>query len=263
MKTEQRRRLTDLYARGKEVELDDGNGEPIRLWIRKMTPADAEVAYVKASARRAAFLAMGKEDPPSDAYIALRGEIEQFTPDNLVLWVTANEMVKREPVTTARIASAEEWTKDRYLDSLKERVEDEDFKRKVEEFPEDEEVVRVNKELARFQEQVDKEVEKERKRIERETSGLSQTELIDRVLQNMLESQADAAWLTEFSKCQIWRCVFDGDKRSQRCFENREEVDELYAETVQALVSVIEELHVTDMEGKDSQQTPDSSTESD
>ena len=263
MKTEQRRRLTDLYSRGKEVEIDDGSGDPIRLWIRKMTPADAELAYLKASAKRASFLAMGKEDPPSDAYVALRGEIDRFTKENLVLWATANEMLKEEAKIAAQIADKDEWKKEGYLNSLQERAADPGFQQKIEEFPEEEEVVRVQGELTRFTTQVEKEVERIRKRTEREMGDLSEDELAEKVLATMLESQADAAWLSEFSKCQIWRCTFDGDKRNERCFQTREEVDELQAEAVRLIAEQIEELHVADMEGKESQQTPDSSTASD
>lgn len=262
MKIEQRRRLTDLYSRGEEVKIDDGEGEPVILWIRKMTPADAELAYLKASAKRAAFLSMGKEDPPSDAYLTLKAQIDEFSKENLVLWNTTTEMIKREPMVESRVAHLEEWEKERYLESLLERTQDEDFKRKAEELPEDEEIVRVHKEIERFNAQVANEVEAERVRVEREKDGLSTVELGDMVLQNMLESQADAAWLQEFQKCQIWRCVFDGQQRSERAFQTRDEVDELQLQTIAALAEVIDRLHVPDQEGKDSQQTTTSSEES-
>jgi hypothetical protein len=259
MKIEQRRRLTDLYSRGEVFPINDGSGEPIVLWIRKMTPADAEISYLKASAKRASFLAMGKEDPPSDAYVTLRAEVEDFSKENLIVWATATRMIKVEPQVEARISFKDEWEKERYLFSLQERSVDADFRRKVEENPEDEEVLRVTKELSRFQGQITKELAKERAKVEREMDDYTHEELCEMVLQSMLESQADQAWLNEFQKCQIWRCVFNNDNRSQRCFQTRDEVDDLQTETIAALAEVIERVHVPDAEGKDSQQTPDSS----
>lgn len=262
MKIVQRRRLTDLYSRGEEYKIDDGEGDPIVLWIRKMTPADAEICYVKASAKRASFLAMGKEDPPADTYIALRAEIEKFSKENLVMWATTTEMLKIEPQVEARLSFLDEWEKERYLFSLQERSVEPSFVQRAEELPEDEEVVRVTKELERFRTQITKEIERERSAVVRQMEETSTVELVDTVLQSMLESQADQAWLTEFQKCQIWRCVFDGVNHSQRSFEAREEVDELQNEVIAKLGEVIDRVHVPDMEGKDSQQTQDSSTPS-
>lgn len=262
MKIEQRRRLTDLYSRGEEVKIDDGDGEPVVLWIRKMTPADAELAYLKASAKRASFLAQGKEDPPSDQFVTLKSQVGEFTQEHLVLWTTTTEMLKREPMVESRVAHLDEWEKERYLESLAERTADEDFKRKAEELPEDEEIVRVGKELERFNVQVAKEVETERLTVEREMEGLSDAELRDMVIRNMLESQADAQWLQEFQRCQIWRCVFYGDNRKERAFQTRDEVNDLQSEAIEALAVVIDRLHVADLEGKDSQQTQTSSEES-
>ena len=262
MHKDARRRLTDLYSRGEEFKIDDGEGEPIVLWIRKMTPADAELAYLKASAKRASFLAMGKEDPPSETYVALRSEIDQFSKEHLVLWNTTTEMLKIEPQVEARVSFLDEWSKEGYLRSLQERVEDPDFSRKAEELPEDEEVVRVTSELERFKAQVVAEVERERSSVERQMEDTSIEELGDKVLQSMLESQADQAWLSEFQKCQIWRCVFDGVNRQERVFVSREGVNELQAEAVARISEVIDRIHVPDQEGKDSQQTPASSEES-
>lgn len=262
MKVAERRRLTDLYSRGEEYPIDDGVGEPIVLWIRKMTPADAEISYLKASAKRASFLAMGKEVPPSDTYVTLRAEVDGFTKENLVLWALTTEMIKKEPQAEARVSFKPEWEKERYLFSLQERSVEPGFQLKLEESPEDEEVLRVTKELSRFRDQVDKEIAKEKAATEREMNESTMDELAEKVLQSMLESQADQAWLNEFQKCQIWRCVFDGTNRSQRCFQTREEVDELQTETVSALSKVIDRVHVPDSEGKDSQRTPDSSPES-
>lgn len=257
MKLEQRRRLTDLFAKGKLVDVLDENGEvALQVWVRKMTPADAEIAYLKASARRASILSMGKEEPLSDAYLALKGEIDLFSKENLVAWCVGAEMVERSPQVQTRISFDPEWAEENYLLSLQERLSTPDFQAKTAELPDDLEVKRVHSELERYGLQVTEALDLAEKEIAVEMNSKSDDELREKVVQAMLDSQADSAWLLEFSKCQVWRCVFDSDKKSQRMFTTREEVDEMQAEVLQQLVAGVDLVHVPDKEGKDSQQTP-------
>lgn len=270
MKMQQRRRLTDLYSRGEYIELSDNSyvthpdgtktsTPPIVLWIRKMTPVDAETAYLKASARRATLIAGSKTDPPSDLYVSLKGEIDQFTKEDLVAWAVGTDLVSRRPVIEAKVASDEEWTDNRYLESLRERITDDDFGEKDAEDPE---VVRIVAELARFQEAAEKAIEVERGRLTELYEQDTDVELRDRILKDMLQGQGDALWLHEFQSCQVWLCTYDGEDKKKRYFTNRSEVDELQAETAAAILEAVERLHVGDIEGKDSQQTADSSQQS-
>jgi hypothetical protein len=260
MKLEQRRRLTDLYARGEEVALDD-KGE-IVVWVRKMTPADAEVAYLKASAKRSSILALGKQETPSDLYEMMKGECDLLTKDSLVIWLASSVISTQTPLIEARVANAEEWSEERYLESLQERFMDYDFQKKLAENPEDEEVVRVMGELERYQGQVDEEVLKFSKETEAQLQMDPEEELRAEVLESMLDAQANAAWLNEFARCQIWRCTFEEDHVTP-VWSQRKEVDEVQGEVLAKLAAVIDRIHVPDAEGKDSEQTQTLSLPSD
>lgn len=256
MDVKQRRRLTDLYARGEETDLAPEGQEPFVVWVRKMTPADAEVAYLKASARRAAVLALGKEDPPSDLFLTLKGEVDLLSRDSLVLWVAASDMSDRRPLIEARLAGEEEWSKERYLISLQERFSDDDFVRKVEELPDDPEVVRVLAELERFQAQVSVEEVEVQRQAEADAEELPTEELQKRVLDAMVAAHGDAAWLAEFQSCQVWRCVFEADDHSKPLFGSRVEVEGEQVEVIQRLKEVIDRIHVSDAETKGLEETP-------
>lgn len=255
MKVADRRRLTDLYARGEEVDL----GDKFLVWVRKMTPADAELCYVKASNRRASILSMARSSEPSEMYETLKLDVSALPVDTLVDFLSANEMSDRAPIVESQIAFKDEWHKEGYLESLRERYDEDSFRKKMLEDPEDEEVKRISAELTRFNEEVLEEIDKVRKDVEADLREQSEDKLRERTIEGMLEVQANAAWLAEFARCQVWRCCFYADDHRERVFPTREDVDEVQGEILQRLSSVIDKIHVPDMEGKDSQQTPDSS----
>lgn len=260
MDIKQRRRLTDLYARGALVELDDGGGDPVQVWLRKLTPLDAETAYVKAGARRASFMALARQEgEPTELVIALRAELEQFGKDDLVLWLTTQELMKRRDLIEMRVSYEEHWQKDSYLTGLQERVIDDDYQRKAVDFADDPEIVQVQSELDRYADEVDEAIEGEKRTLTDEFSALDVAELQQKTMDIMLETQADGAWVNEFQQCQIWLCCFDPEKRSERMFKTRAEVDLLQQEVIHRLNDELDKLHVGDQAGKDSQQTQVSS----
>lgn len=258
MKVEQRRRLTDLFARGKFIEVTDGE-VTVPLWIRKMTPSDAETAYLKASAKRAAYLTQTKEGLQSDVYVSLKTEIDLLEKEGIASWLVENEIVKRQPLIEARVAYEDEWHEEKYLVSLQNRVLDQDFLDREAENAEDPEVQRVRAELARYQTQADSEVEKERLSLLKDFEARNIQDLRDDMMKMMMEAQADAAWLAEFQRCQVWLCVYDAEQRSEKYFDSRAQVDELQIEVLNQILEAIDEIHMKDLEGKDSQQTQDSS----
>lgn len=248
MNVVQRRRLTDLYANGEEITVGEG-GDAQQVWIRKMTPADAEVAYLKANARRSSVLAQEREEEPGDFFISLKAEIAQLSKDNLIDWLIDSEMVNQTPVVEARLAEENEWTKENYLGSLRERFLDEDFQTLFTEVPDDPEVKRVMSELSRFHNEVADEVAALRADLRATYEYDSIEELQGRVLHESLVAQSEAAWLEEFYNCQVWRCTFWADTR-EPVFKTRAEVDDLQAKTSNQLREAIERIHVSDAEGK-------------
>lgn len=255
MKVEQRRRLADLYARGIEVPLGEDGASDV-VWVRKMTPADAEVIYIKASAARSSILAMAHSDETSDLYELLKTETAQLSKENKINWLISTDMVEEGQLIQARVAGEPHWIDERYLESLIERSESEDFLAK--DGTEDPEVDRVIGELKRYWDEVKLERDEREKELKAEYEYDSDEELTDAVLKTMLEAQANAAWIGEFAKCQIWKCVFEGENHLVPVFSNRQDVDTMQSEVIAKLTTAIDRVHVPDLEGKDSQQTPDS-----
>lgn len=257
MKMDQRRRLSDLYSRGKVFPVLDENGnEALRVYVRKMTPADAEVSYLKASARRAAVLSLGKEETASEMVITLQGQLDMFTRDNLVEWRTTAALVERRPEAEAEVAFQDEWADENYLFSLQERVTQPDFQAKVEETPDDPEVIRIKAELERYEVAVEDKMKVIEGDVRYEFEQHSEAQLRKAILDTMIQAQADSTWLAEFQRCQVWKCIFDAEKHDDPYFASREEVDQVQIEVLQQLFQFIDEVHVADSEGKDSPQTP-------
>lgn len=257
MKQDQRRRLTDLYSRGRVFSvLDEDGNEALQVYVRKMTPADAEVAYLKASAKRASVLALSKEDEPSDTIVTLQSQLEQLTKENLVEWKVAQGLVERRPEVETRVAFEEEWAKDNYLFSLQERTTQADYQAKVEELPDDPEVVRISGEIGRYTERVEQEMKTVETDLRFEFDQQPESQLRKAIQDTMVEAQADASWLNEFQKCQVWKCIFDADDKRDPYFATREEVDQVQIEVLGQLADFIDKVHVSDQEGKDSPQTP-------
>lgn len=252
MKLEQRRRLTDLYSRGDTFPVLDENGEEALLvYVRKMTPSDAEVAYLKASAKRASVLALLKEDEPGETITTIQMQLNQFTKENLIEWQVQAALVERRPEVETRVAFEDEWAKDNYLFSLQERLLQDDFQAKLAETPDDPEVIRVTSEIERYMAQVEADMEKTEEEV-RVVEGLkSDAELRHEILSTMVQAQADSSWLGEFQRCQVWKCVFDADDKRDPYFASREEVDEVQIEVLAQLFGFIEKVHVPDKEGKD------------
>jgi len=257
MKVEERRRLTDLFARGEELVIEDKEkGESVTVWVKKLSPTDAEKAIAKASAARARIWSLKKEDPSSDEYHALRGQVDELNEDQLVTWAVSSDMASRRPVIEAQVAFEKDWMKDRYLDGLFELLADPDFQKREQETPEDVEVIRVKGELQKYQDQCDEVVATNLEMMQDKYATWDRESLLDYVFTELLKIQADLTWSIEYEKCMVWLSVFDNVNRSERLFDSRSQVDELQGPTLAYIISALDHLNVGEMEGKDSQPTP-------
>jgi hypothetical protein len=253
VKVDLRRRLTDLYARGEELTITGEEGEePVTLWIKKLTPVDAETAIARAGAARARVWAMKQDDEPSDILLSFQGQLAELDQEQLVIWASQADMATRRVVIEARVSFEEPWSKDGYLDGLMETANDPEFMKKVEDEPNDPDVVRVNAELQKFYDQVDAEVATELEAVKRSYESWQINDLREHVLDAILKVQADTAWLAEYERSLAWLCTFDNENRSTRVFATRVEINELQDEVFSQIVSACDRINVPDLEGKDS-----------
>lgn len=252
MKLEQRRRLTDLYVKGRVVTLNDDSGEPaIDVWVRKMTPVDMSTALTKANAARVRLLSLKKQTPPSEEWLSVKNEVIDLDREILLQWAIQGKFVIRKVVIMARIAFENGWNEDNYLNGLEEEYASEEFQQKLAEEPDNESLQRIALEYERYIAECEAEYIKELERLNREFDTMSDEELQEYILDEQLKLQADTSWLMEYQKCMVWLCCFDNENRKQRMFESRAEVDEVQPEVLTTLFQECEALNVPDAEGKD------------
>jgi hypothetical protein len=141
--------LKDLYRRGKELRLDDGDGEAT-VWLQKLSPVDHATAVSRASAARARAL-MSRNDPDSDDYMSAYGAVigSGVERETLIRYINLPELGNKEMIIEAEMAAEEEWSKDDYLQGLRDAWNDTLELRYALE-PDDPECKRVFAELTRF-----------------------------------------------------------------------------------------------------------------
>jgi len=154
------RRLTDLYVVGKEIDVDDGAGTPVKVWIQKLAPIDHETALRKANAKRAKTLAAYKKDMTLGDIENALTELMLATPnrDELVEFLVNDRIIKLYQAREAELAAEDEWAEEDYLQGLRDAWADE-LEEIAADNPEDEEVVRVKSELDRFNAELEKIIE--------------------------------------------------------------------------------------------------------
>jgi hypothetical protein len=252
-----KRSLKDLYVRGKLLEVDDGSGESVKVWLQKLNPVEYSECLKKADAARARVIAILR-DKESDEYVTAVADVVSADKENLIEVLCAIEQGRIDPLVRAEIESESRWADENYLAGLREAwLELEEV---FIDDPEHKEARRTHDELKAFVEQCEKELEY---RIESFREGLevaTDEELRDMAIRHNLKLMGDVQWMNEFYRQQVFHAVRDEDDHSQRYFDSRSELDELQEEVYGALYAGVQDLMVDPIEGKDSAAQPPSST---
>lgn len=252
MDVKNRRRLTDLYKRGTKLTVDDGEGQAVEVYLRKLSPTESESAFRRANAVRARILAMSRDDPDADYYQSIRAEVLDMEKEKLVMYATADVINRQRPAIEARVAEENGWMEDGYLQGLYDAAQSDDFlERQTAEEP-DPDVARVLDEMSRYIAECETEIENEREVVTSQFEAKSLPDLQDHVLDLMVKLQADIAWLHENRKAEIQFAVRIPDKKNEYYFTKRAEVDDLDEKVLQQLIEAYQELLVEPSEGKDS-----------
>lgn len=255
-----KRRLQDLFVTGKEVSINDGSGDPVVVWIQKLTPVDHETAMRRANARRALFLSI-RRMPETEEYQACAMDVYEADDDALIAEIVEGELAQKRLAIAAELAADEEWSKDDYLQGL-EDAWTENLNERYNEEPEDPEAKRVFIELKRFADTVDERLADEREALMNDRSGYDRDELEQIVIKERIETLADLEWMKEYRKCELWLSIRESEDHSKRYFRQRADVDDLAQQVLSPLVVAYQELQVDVVEGKDSGEIPDSSPSS-
>jgi hypothetical protein len=242
------RKLSDLYVTGKELVLDDGNGEPVTVYIRKISPLDTEEAYRAANAAKANSL-VKKTDPEDLMFQIITERSEKFTKDEILDQLADMELEKRRLVIEAELEAEDRWSKEDYLQGLHDAWES-GLKEKHFTEP-DEETQRVFAEMQEFTFELEKRLERELEAIKKDLGGTSAQKLRDRFFDLQFERQAEIAWLTEFRKQELYYAVRDAEDHNVKAFESPKEIDSVSQRLIKELRDAYTELSVDALEGKD------------
>lgn len=251
-----KRHLRDLYVRGTVHTIDDGDGEPESVFLKKLNLNENEEAVRLANAERSSYIAASR-DPSSQKYKDVLAEVYETDRDILVDYLIAEPLAKHRESVEAEISANPEWEKDNYLQGLHDAW-NKGLRDKYHLDNEDEEASKVFAELRRFAEEVDTVIEGYSKSLKAEYDGMSDEELNPKATEQLLKNQADMAWVDCYRKAELLFAVRDVDDHKERLFESLADIDELETETFLNLLRAYREMNVEPQEGKDSPETPSS-----
>lgn len=256
-----KRRLTDLYVVGKEFSIDDGSGDPITVYLRKLNPVEQEDAMRRSNALRAAVFAQAK-DAASLVHATLQLFLDDLkTKDDFVELLVTEKVAERSQAVEAEVGDEEKWSKDDYLQGLKDAWATEMMRRYMEN-NEDGEAKAVFDAIQEYTEEVAKAMDHVDEEVRADYNGRSEEELRDMAYENQLRYEANLAWVKEYRRCEIWMSVRESKESKDRYFETREEVDELDQRVFVELMSEYRSMTVEPIEGKSLPVIPASSTQS-
>lgn len=249
-----KRRLTDLWVVGREVVLDDGQGEPIKVWMQKNSPTEAAEINRRCDAQRARVLS-ARDDPDGDAWKAIETAVAEYAlgkKEPIVDFLLIDEREKVRRTNEAKIAAEEEWSKDNYLQGLYDAWIEGGMEKRWLKEPDDPEAFQVKEALDRYSTQVREAVEEEVELMRQAMLANSQQELEERMKFRLLDQEANQEWVKELYSCQLFYAVRDPENKRERYFESRQEVDLLSQQCFSTLFEAYQNLEVDVMEGKDS-----------
>lgn len=256
-----RRRLADLYVRGKVVELTDDNDEElgVSVWVHKISPLENKRAMDQANTIRAKMAAARFADDEDEFRLALAGSAEMAglfdsRPD-MIDYIKSEEISRARQTIEAELGDDEEWSKNGYLEGLRESWYGEEIGKGLrEQFalnPDHAEASAVYKELVRFIDSRDALLEREKKRIRRDEDRTTDKELRHMVVDALIQAEAENTWYSEFRKRQLFYSIREVTDHQERYFKDVEELEELNEIVVTKLLAEFDLVNVEVGEGKD------------
>lgn len=257
-----KRKLADLYVRGKTVTINDDSGaDPVTVYVQKLSPIDTEKALRKANAYRSQLVAQAHDDQ-SELYLSAYGEIGRLSDEEVLDAVVRQDVGERATAIEAEVEAKDRWSEDNYLQGIHDSWNDEMRDRYATD-PEDVEAAAVFAVMTEFTEEVSNRLIREADNLRDELRETRTPEALrKKATEQALMSRVDIQWMNEFRRCQVWLSVRESEKNRTRYFESRAEVDELATETLVQLIKAYTEIEVDVVEGKGSEVTPPSSSSS-
>lgn len=261
-----RRRLADLYVRGRDLNVDDGSEDPVKIWLQKLNGIDRDAVIRRANAAKARYL-MEADDEESDAFIEMYGQVREFDKSSLMGIITAEDIVRARGRIEAQMATDEEgWGKDGYLQGLYDSWTGDDENpglrdRRLED-PDDPEAQQVLDELTRFELELGDTVRLEAEHLDAQWESRPDDAVWRAAAKQMIKHQSEEVFVREYQRQVVFHSVREPDAHSRRHFESLAEVDDLDPNVKSFLTDQCMLLMVETSEGKDSRASQDSSNSS-
>lgn len=281
-----RKRLTDLYKRGKTITIVGPDAENVNdgveVWIQKPNPTEMESIHRRANAKKALIVKSG-EDETSEIFLAAWAESRDFlNKETLITLALYEDLGSARMRANAEIADEKEWKEEDYLQGLLDLwqgdPEQGDFglsevwTSMPEEWDESdfssEEVARMNEakhvfsELERFDSQVEKALKAEEERLRVDWASRDDEFVVRAAVKELVRQQANQAFVDEYDRQLMYYTVREPDDHKKRYFANMAEIDDLEEGVKDQLKLAMNSLLVDVVEGKDSPVTPTSSDSS-
>jgi hypothetical protein len=262
-----RKKLSDLYRRGKPLTVTDDDGDFVELYLRKPSDTQFDTILRRSNAARARYAKMG-EDPESEEYESVYGTLLDFDHKLIVTLAMAEAYGKAKLRTESQVEHEDEWAEEGYLQSLVDRWNGDEQNRGLRDVwvldPEDasaegDEARHIYKELERFQHEVEERFVAVDQEVRENFEGRDFGVLMDLAVQELLKRNSNDAFAREFEHQQIFYTTRDPDDQSKFYFGTVDEVRDLPKQIFAQLAAECTLLMVDVTEGKDSPPTPDSS----
>lgn len=248
-----RARLKDLYVRSATVIITDEDGSyEEHLLIRKLNPLQYQEITDKANAARAVFLT-AKQNPDTADHMQILGYVMALDRDQKIEQLVGAQRLKIMSPKFDELELEEPW-KDGYIDGLREAwnggLED-----KLAQNPEDEEAIRVRKELEKFRDEAMRRTELDIDGYKDSIWRKGDKELTDEVMDLMFRLLSTPRFNEEFQRWEIFYATFyaedDPEFPGESYFKDITEVRVLQPEVLAAISAEIRKLTVDSVEGKD------------
>ena len=252
-----RRRLGDLYVRGKEFEVDDGTGDPVVVWIQKLNEIERDATLRRASAVKARYM-LECEQEETELFVATLASVREFLErDAMVNVIISEEVAKAQQRLEAQMIHDEDgWGKENRITELIELwTGTDDVPGLAAAYAEDEndpEALRVKGEVEAFEADLKRKVEEEQQRLIGDLDDTPDNELARVAAREVLKRRADDEFMREWHRQQIFYAVREPDDRHKRYFGTLQEVDDLDDQVRDLLERQCNLLFVEANEGKDS-----------
>lgn len=247
-----RRRLGDLYMVGQVIELNDNTGDdPIEVYLQKISPIEQRDAADYGTKARASILSM-KNAPIEEKvlYEDQLGDMGLEHREDFIDFLASSRIDELRLSAEQRIAAEDGWAKDDYLNSLQQAWND-GVRDTWVSTDDDLEANRIYDELKRYTDEVDKALEVDKQDVYSEFDLIETDELRTKVIDKIIEMEADFAWMNEFSFYQAFYATRDPENHDERYFESIDEVKCLDTRILAEIIGAYREMTVEGVEGKD------------